>query len=475
MAARNGFWNSVKQAGGVGDRLYNAEDLSFFYDMFFSNGIACSNNEMDDMFKVTISPGSYSVKIKNGACIIGGKWYNGKGEPEISLAMNTSHVVSSGKMRIDAVCIKRDDANRTFKFYIKEGEEAVGPTAPAIDKETELCFACYIVHPSYTVDYNSIEDTRHNANYAGCAQIKLDKPAYDVEINDYIETTYYIANGVNDNIVLSNLVQDYLKKEKTKDLEINIIGDIAISGYFAGEGTPADPKVLFALGGYGDTANNKNKVHINFVNSSLIKYVESTQHANNIIVFAGSNLKIRNVKLAVEAKTTAAVYAYRHYNGEIKDSYIKISDVGGQAYAAFGSGYFENNDFVVISDTSFARAIVPSGKIISAVHGRIPCYVLKNRILAQTKSGSAVGIYTNSADTNMLVIAKDNEIYSSTESGYKTNSAYQIVSGSAIIQNNILEIAGSVYTPADATQTIINDNNIVVDSLASKKISTYYE
>lgn len=474
MAVKTGFWNSVKQTNGIGDRLYNAEDLSFFYDMFFTNGISCKNDLVSDMFKVTLTQGSYTVKVNNGNCIIGGKWYRGAEEPAINIPMNTSHVITSGLSRIDAVCIKKDDVNRKFSIYIKEGTEALNPVVPEINKDIELCLAYYTVNASYNVLYNSLVDTRHDKNFAGCAQIKLDQPAYEQEINAYLTKVHYIANGKNDNIVLSQMIQDYLAVEKNKDLEVTIIGNVGVSGFFAGSGANTDPKVVFALGGYGDNVNNKNKVIVNFTDSAPFSFEETTSNSNNIVVFEGYNLRIKNVRIQAKVKTTAAVYAYRQWTGEINDSYIKVINEVGQAYAVWGAGKFTNNDLIVLSNSDSARVIVPSSRIISATHGRIPLIIKQNRILAITVSGSATGIYTNSGDTKALLIAQENEFYTSPSSTYKTNNAYQVTSGSAIIQNNMLEVTGTAYTPSDATQTVVNANNIVFDVLDDKKPLDYY-
>ena len=473
MAVKTGFWNSVKQTNGIGDRLYNAEDLSFFYDMFFENGISCKNDLVSDMFKVTLTQGSYTVKVNNGNCIIGGKWYRGAEEPAINIPMNTSHVITSCLSRIDAVCIKKDDVNRKFSIYIKEGTEALNPVVPEINKDIELCLAYYTVNASYNVLYNSLVDTRHNKNFAGCAQIKLDQPSYEQEINAYLTKVHYIANGENDNIVLSQMIQDYLAVEKNKDLEITIIGNVGVSGFFSGSGANTDPKVVFALGGYGDNVNNKNKVIVNFTDSAPFSFAETTSNSNNIVVFEGSNMRIKNVKVQAKFKTSAAVYAYRQDSGEITDSYIKIIN-DGQAYGVYGAGRFINNDIIVLSNTNVARAVVPASKIINATHGRIPLILKHNRILAATASGTAVDIYTFS-DATTLIIATENELYKSTDTTYKiTNSAYQITSGSAIIQNNMLEVTGTAYTPSDATQTVVNSNNIVFDVLDDKKPLDYY-
>ncbi len=55
----------------------------------------------------------------------------------------------------------------------------------------------------------------------------------------------YICNGVNDNILISNLVRAFYSTDDYSSLKINVIGNIGIAGAFGGTGTSADAFIWF--------------------------------------------------------------------------------------------------------------------------------------------------------------------------------------------------------------------------------------
>ena len=55
----------------------------------------------------------------------------------------------------------------------------------------------------------------------------------------------YICNGVNDNIVLSNIVREFYSTDDYSSLKINVIGKVGITGAFSGTGTSADALIWF--------------------------------------------------------------------------------------------------------------------------------------------------------------------------------------------------------------------------------------
>ncbi len=55
----------------------------------------------------------------------------------------------------------------------------------------------------------------------------------------------YVCNGVNDNILISNLVRDFYSTDDYGSLKINVIGEVGISVPFGGAGTSASPYTWF--------------------------------------------------------------------------------------------------------------------------------------------------------------------------------------------------------------------------------------
>lgn len=472
MAAKHGFWNSVKQAGGVGDRLYNAEDLSFFYDLFFTNGIACSNDEMGDMFKVSLTSGSYSVKVNNGVCIIGGKWYNGKGEAGITLSMNTSHVVSSGLSRIDAVCIKKDDTNRKFTFYIKEGTEASSPVAPDIDKTTELCLAYYTVNSSYSVAYDSLVDTRMDTDFAGCAKMKLDKPITIIDFNDYVKRYYYFCNGVDDNIKLSEIVQNFYETEKERNLEIKVIGTIGLKGFYSGEGTEDSPRAVFCLGKDVNSSVEKgnNRVTVDFTDCQPFKFSETGTTGEYVVMFLGNENYIKNARCC-NACVNTNNNIFKGHKNKAENCYFKVQTAGSYtAKTVEGSGDLINCE-IVASAASGAAYAVNQNNEINGLSQASPMAVTGCTILAENNTAAtaeANGLYVLANHTNSVLLANNNKI--ATSSTKKTTNTYKINSGFYNITNNIVMKAGLVY----ANEACVNANNIVVANLVVDQSNYYF-
>ena len=55
----------------------------------------------------------------------------------------------------------------------------------------------------------------------------------------------YICNGVNDNILISNIVRAFYSVNDYKSLKLNVIGDVGMSAPFSGTGTSANPYAWF--------------------------------------------------------------------------------------------------------------------------------------------------------------------------------------------------------------------------------------
>lgn len=478
--AKYGFWNSKKYSNGVGDRLYDAEDLSFFYSLFFNSGLACTMDELDseDMFLVTLTKGSYSIKINQGTAIIDGKWYNGIGEKAEYISMNTGHTVSSGLSRIDAVCIKKDDVNRKFTFYVKEGVEATSPVPPTIDKNVELCLAYYTVNSSYSVNYDSLVDTRKDHNFAGCASLKMRER--ETAVDEHLNKINYICTGVNDNIKLTRLVQEYYALEKNKDLEINVIGTMGISQFAGGDGSASDPLHIFCFGKYlnyetgENSTTNKNNVRINFSNCSPIKVttnnIGNTAAGYQVVLFAGNENIIENAKVVfdVNGSIVKLFYGYDH---KIKNSYLKVaSNRGtGDAIGVDGTGTIENCDIIAIAASGTAYGLTP---LTNSVETFRILNVVGCNILAQNLASSsyeACGLYVRPSKTYSVLRALRNTIFGATDSSAKTTKTYKINSGRFIITDNIVKSDGAVYSTTNG----VNANNIIIDTLAGFDIEKY--
>lgn len=104
----------------------------------------------------------------------------------------------------------------------------------------------------------------------------------------------YICNGVNDNILLSNLVRTIYSTNDYKSFKVNVIGNIGMSAAFGGDGTKANPYVWF---NFNNPVDTDRIVTVDFTQASSI---------NPIIKDGTDNLIFRTNKIIIVGATVIA-------------------------------------------------------------------------------------------------------------------------------------------------------------------------
>lgn len=156
MAITSGFFDSVN-----GDRLYDADQMSNYFDGLISDGVYES---VGDKFLVSLANNGMSINVGSGRAIIRSHWV--KNDATTTLTLDPADVQLN---RIDAVVLRLDTTARSIDLAIKKGTGATGtPSLPAITRtETiyELYLAAVLVNKGSTQP-NSITDLRPSA-YCG--------------------------------------------------------------------------------------------------------------------------------------------------------------------------------------------------------------------------------------------------------------------------------------------------------------------
>lgn len=118
MAITSGFFNSIDD-----DRLYNAEDMTTYFEGLVSDGVYES---IDDAL-IVLSTGGMGVSVGAGRALVKLHWLRNS-EP-YSLQISAADVQYS---RIDYIILKCDsnDAARSVSIEIKQGTPAANPSAP---------------------------------------------------------------------------------------------------------------------------------------------------------------------------------------------------------------------------------------------------------------------------------------------------------------------------------------------------------
>ena len=152
MAITYGYFNSIS-----GDRTYNADQMSEYFDGLVSNGVYES---VGGALQVkAISGGGMTVQILSGRGIINCKWL--KNDAAITLDITQAHAVLN---RYTAVVLKLDVINRLMTITTKDGTPASTPDKPTMQNDSEvveLCLAYIYVGAGVTsISQANIEDMR---------------------------------------------------------------------------------------------------------------------------------------------------------------------------------------------------------------------------------------------------------------------------------------------------------------------------
>lgn len=126
MSIKYGFFNSVNH-----DRVYNAEDMSHYFEGLITNGIYESIGER---LQVTAG-GGMSVNVGTGRGMIECCWI--KNDATLNLTIDAADVQLN---RIDSVIVVWDLTNRSMRISIAKGINAVTPNQPAIVDTDNLKF-----------------------------------------------------------------------------------------------------------------------------------------------------------------------------------------------------------------------------------------------------------------------------------------------------------------------------------------------
>jgi hypothetical protein len=150
MAVTYGFFNSQN-----GDRTYDADQMSEYFDGLVSNGVYES---VGGALRVVASTGM-EVNVQTGRAIINCKWINNSSVN--TLTITGSHPTLN---RWTAVVLRLDIVNRLIAITTKDGTNASEPVKPTMQNDgtmVELCLAyIYVAAGATTLTQANITDMR---------------------------------------------------------------------------------------------------------------------------------------------------------------------------------------------------------------------------------------------------------------------------------------------------------------------------
>lgn len=168
MALESGFFNSVG-----GDRLYNAEDMSRYFEHILSNGIF---KRIYNCFQVSPA-GGMTLNVAAGAGLINCHWFRAAAAETVTIP--AAHAVLP---RFDVVVARLDmsDSVRAITLQVVSGAPSESPVAPdPVRTPTvhDLVLALvYVDAGASEISQYSITDVRDNEYYCGYVQSLVDTP-----------------------------------------------------------------------------------------------------------------------------------------------------------------------------------------------------------------------------------------------------------------------------------------------------------
>lgn len=150
MAVTYGYFNSLN-----GDRVYNADQMSEYFDGLVTNGVYESVGGALQVLAVS----DMTVGVQAGRALINCKWL--KNDAVQNLDITPAHAVLN---RYTAVVVRLDYVNRLMEINTKDGTPASNPAKPEMQVDSsivEICLAYIYVRATATqITQADIEDTR---------------------------------------------------------------------------------------------------------------------------------------------------------------------------------------------------------------------------------------------------------------------------------------------------------------------------
>lgn len=150
MSLTYGFFNSSN-----GDRKYNADQMSEYFDGLVSNGVY---ENVGDALLVTASE-DLTVNVGTGRAIINCKWV--KNSAALGIVLEQAHPTYN---RYDAIVVRLNYTNRNFEITYKKGTAASSPEKPSMQRDAtmyEICLAyVYIAAAATSISQADITDMR---------------------------------------------------------------------------------------------------------------------------------------------------------------------------------------------------------------------------------------------------------------------------------------------------------------------------
>lgn len=430
-----GFFNSVN-----GDRKYSAENMTEYFEGLFSSGVL--SNPSTSLQVMALNTPAMGVQVLAGKAFINGYWAKNTGSYELEIQQ-----ANVALPRIDAVVLRLNltENARAFSLQVITGTAASTPVQPAITRTNTikdyLLATVYVGAGVTAINTENITDKRDSTD---CGYVNVIGVDGDPTIINTISKYMYLATGTNDNIALSNLVQNFYNAGTDyQQLEIDVYGDLGCSN----PATISDGvAVWFSFG--TTTANSSNRrVKLNFSHANRIQITAQASVKNIMFDCTNRNFELANIQAAMYSTPNGSIFSGTS-NPTVTESAFWLNGTGSETLIGAYQGTFLDSRMSVTNNTGAAYGFSGNGNVLRLTNVEA---------IAMNASGSAnesVGVHVMGNQTSNVLLMTNCTCPLVTRSGYKQDNVVKVNSGYYVLLGNTLGKAALLYSTGIGKQEI---------------------
>lgn len=231
----------------------------------------------------------------------------------------------------------------------------------------------------------------------------------------------YICNGVNDNVLISNIVKAFYSVNDYKSLKLNVIGNLGISTYISGTGTTANPYAWFD---FTKQVTTNRVATVDFTMASAITPTIANGTVNYI--FRAEEIKVIGASIiASNTATNTTVKVFSSTSGRIYAENCRIW------LTCYIDSLIAHTGTFVNCRGSVTNAVSNSYCFLTASSGMVRIY--NGEFYAYTGDANTRSAVVGQSGADAVTIMYGVNAPTTARSGfYQTNSVYQVSGGGMI-------------------------------------------
>lgn len=231
----------------------------------------------------------------------------------------------------------------------------------------------------------------------------------------------YICNGVNDNVLISNIVKAFYSVNDYKSLKLNVIGNLGISTYISGTGTTTNPYAWFD---FTKQVTTNRVATVDFTMASAITPTIANGTVNYI--FRAEEIKVIGASIiASNTETNTTVKVFSSTSGRIYAENCRIW------LTCYIDSLIAHTGTFVNCRGSVTNAVSNSYCFLTASSGMVRIY--NGEFYAYTGDANTRSAVVGQSGADAVTIMYGVNAPTTARSGfYQTNSVYQVSGGGMI-------------------------------------------